>query len=404
MSEGRNSTARWLLAVVAFLIVYGSLFPFRFEDVGASGPIDLLRRLTWARTTPSDIAANVLLYLPFGVCLAWLLAARLGSLLAIAAACVAGAALSTVIEVAQLYETRRVSSLTDIACNTLGAVAGALLAVAVREAQQRLRPPGIEGVLRQPVTTSLVVLWIGYRLAPFAPVLDFDKWRTAVEPLLREPWFQPGPVLRLLLPWLVVTRALHSLQSRGAGLPATLLVMLLVALGLVIVAGKVLTPADLVAMGLALVLAWPLDRLGEERASALLAFGLAALLITAGLEPFNFRLERDVFALAPFRESLARYSALNLPGMFLKCFTVGSLVWLLARAGNGILLATLVGAGLVFAIEVLQLWLPGRSAGITEPLLALAAGGLIALFESGRSAPVAAPAPALRKPAKPRRR
>ena len=65
MSDGSNSTARWLLAVVTFLILYGSLYPFRFVDIGASGPMDLLARLDWARTTRSDIAANVLLYLPF---------------------------------------------------------------------------------------------------------------------------------------------------------------------------------------------------------------------------------------------------------------------------------------------------------------------------------------------------
>ena len=37
MSDGSNSTARWLLAVVTFLILYGSLYPFRFVDIGASG-------------------------------------------------------------------------------------------------------------------------------------------------------------------------------------------------------------------------------------------------------------------------------------------------------------------------------------------------------------------------------
>lgn len=397
MNEGSSGTARWLLAVVAFLIVYGSLYPFRFEDIGARGIVDVLARLRWARTTRSDIAANVLLYLPFGVCLAWLLAARLGGLLGIVAATAIGALLSTGIEIAQLYETRRVSSLTDVTCNSLGAFAGALLAVAAREAQQRLRPPGIEGMLRQPVTSALVVLWVGYRLAPFAPVLDLAKWRAAVEPLLSGPWLEPAPVLRLLLPWLVVTRALHSLQQQGAALPAVLVVMLVVAAGTVLVAGKVLLPAEVTAMALALALAWPLDRLGDERAAALLAFGFAALFIVDGLAPFNFRVDPNAFSMLPFRDSLAHYSALNLPGVFFKCFTTGALVWLLARAGNSVLVATLVGGGLVLGIEVLQLWLPGRRAEITEPLLALAAGGLIALFESGRAAP-AAPAPSGRKP------
>jgi hypothetical protein len=35
----------------------------------------------------------------------------------------------------------------------------------------------------------------------------------------------------------------------------------------------------------------------------------------------------------------------------------------------------------VFLVELLQTWLPGQTAEITDPLLAIAAGGLIALFE-----------------------
>ena len=83
MADGSTRTAAWLCGVVLFLIAYGSLYPFRFTDIGAAGIGGLLGRLDWARTTRSDIAANVLLYLPLGASLAWLLAARLGNLLAI---------------------------------------------------------------------------------------------------------------------------------------------------------------------------------------------------------------------------------------------------------------------------------------------------------------------------------
>ncbi len=62
-----------LLAVITFLIVFGSLYPFSFSLEGAEG---LARAgvLPQAGTTRSDVAANVLLYVPFGACLAWLLA------------------------------------------------------------------------------------------------------------------------------------------------------------------------------------------------------------------------------------------------------------------------------------------------------------------------------------------
>jgi hypothetical protein len=67
--------------------------------------------------------------------------------------------------------------------------------------------------------------------------------------------------------------------------------------------------------------------------------------------------------------------------MFLRCFTNGALVWLLCQTGLRTLVATGAGAGAVFAIEVLQTWLPSQTAEITDPLLAICAGGLIAVFE-----------------------
>ncbi|MGH6782972.1 MAG: hypothetical protein ACREB5_12830, partial [Sphingomonadaceae bacterium] len=101
------------------------------------------------------------------------------------------------------------------------------------------------------------------------------------------------------------------------------------------------------------------------------------------LAPFDFQLAQDRFAFLPFGESLTQYRATNLTDMFLRCFQDGALVWLLARSGLSVLAATALGAGLVFAIELLQTWLPGHTAEITDPLLAIAAGGLIAVFERG---------------------
>jgi len=62
--------ATWLLAVIVFLIAFGSLYPFSFSLAGA-GVIERLGELPRAGTTRSDVAANVLLYLPLGTCLAW---------------------------------------------------------------------------------------------------------------------------------------------------------------------------------------------------------------------------------------------------------------------------------------------------------------------------------------------
>lgn len=376
----------WLLAGVTFLIVYGSLYPFRFASIEVDGLAGLLARLPWARSTRSDIAANVLLYLPFGACLGWLLAARLGGPLALAGATLAGVLLSTGIEVAQIYETRRVASLGDVSYNGLGTLAGSALALALRSARHGFSRHPLARLLARPIPAALLLLWFGYRLAPFALTLDPAQWLAAVSPLAAAPrnWFAPVATLGYLAGWLVASRALAELYPGRHPIAVLAIAMLGVLAGTVLVSGKALDPNELCAMAFALGLSLPLARLAPGRSAGLLALLLAAWGILAGLAPFDFRLDPDAFGLVPFRDALTRYRATNLGDMFQKCFACGALVWLLARAGLHLLAATLATAGLLLGIELLQAWLPGKSADITDPLLALVAGGLIAVFDPGR--------------------
>jgi len=382
-SDDSVRAARWLLVVVAFLIVYGSLYPFRFEGVEVAGIRDLLARLTWARTTRSDIAANVLLYLPFGACFGWLLAERLGGLLAILLTTLAGTLLAAGIEVAQVFETRRVASLADLVFNGAGALAGSALAVLLRSARRQLRRHPLHQVLAQPIAAALLLLWAGYRLAPFAVSLDPAEWLASFGPLREDPraWIDARAVAGDLLAWLVVSQAVATLLPRRGAVAPLAMMMALLTCGTVLVSGKRLDPNDVLAMAAAVALAWPLSRLQPQRAAALLASATAAWLLVEGLAPFDFRLDPDAFGLVPFEDSLLRYRATNLLELFRKCFLYGALVWLAVRSGLRVGVATLMSAGLVLVVEFLQVWLPGKPAEITDPLMVLAAGGLLALFE-----------------------
>ncbi len=380
MADPNRRIAAWLLAVIAFLIAYGSLYPFSFAPVAGANPFELMKRLSFARTTRSDIAANVLLYLPLGACLTWMLVGQLGGLLAAITATFAAAALSFTIEFTQLYETRRVASLADLAYNTVGAFAGAWIAIAIAATHRRLHGSALAGLLRHPVATALLLSWIGYRLAPFALVFDPAKWIGSFAPLAEGGWLVPGAVLPHALAWLVLVPVCERLAP-GRTLTLVGISMAAVLAGRILFAGLALEPAEIVGMTVAIALSYPLLRLPVERAASLLAAALIVLIAIQGLAPFDFQLAQDRFALVPFGESLTQYRATNLTDMFLRCFTDGALVWLLARSGLSVLAATAMGAGLVFSIELLQTWLPGHTAEITDPLLAIAAGGLIAVFE-----------------------
>jgi len=382
VADQNRRIATWLLAVIAFLIAYGSLYPFSFAAVDGAGPLELLKQLSFARTTRSDIAANVLLYLPLGACLTWLLTAQLGGLAAAIVATLAAAALSFTVEFAQLYETRRVASLADFTYNTIGAFTGAWIAIAIGATHRRLHATPLAGLLRHPVATALLLSWIGYRLAPFAPVLDPGKWAASFAPLPDLGLLTPGAVLPQLIAWLVLVPVSERLAP-GRPLRLVVIAMAVVLAGRILFAGMTLDPAEIAGMLGALALAYPLLRLPPERALSVLAAALIVLIAIQGLAPFDFQVAQDRFALVPFGESLTQYRATNLTDMFLRCFTDGALVWLLARSGLSVFAATAVGAGLVFSIELLQTWLPGHTAEITDPLLAIAAGGLIAVFERG---------------------
>jgi VanZ family protein len=382
VSDVNRRIAHWVLAVIAFLIVYGSLYPFGFAAVEGESPLDLLATLSFSRTTRSDIAANVLLYLPLGACLTWLFAGQLGGLAAAIVATAAAASLSFTIEFAQLYETRRVASLTDLLYNTIGAFAGAWIALAASATHRRLHASRFAGFLRHPVATALLLSWIGYRLAPFAPVMDPGKWASAFGPLASDDWWSLGAILPHALAWLVLMPICERLApGRRAALAGGAMAVVLA--GRVLFADMTLEAGEIAGMAVAFALWFPLSHLPPERAVSLVAAGLVALIAIQGLTPFDFQVAQDRFAFLPFVESLTQYRAANLTDMFLRCFHDGALVWLLARSGLPVLAATAVGAGLIFSIELLQTWLPGHRAEITDPLLALVAGGLIAVFERG---------------------
>jgi VanZ family protein len=391
MADSGNRTAGWLLAIVLFLIVYGSLFPFAFDWSRADGPLEALTHLGFARTTRGDIAANLLLYFPAGLLLAWLLALRMGALAAILATAIIGLLLSFSIELLQFFEPKRVASLTDMLLNAAGTLAGALAGLVGVHGRSRLRSGWLAVALREPIAVALVVCWLLVRLLPLAPTLDVQKWRNAREPLATAPWWVPLESARLFVAWTVVGYAASAAGRRRLDWAWLFVIAAIAVLGRIVIIGKVLMPAEVAAIAVSIPAALILARLGTTGAS-ILAWSIAALAIVRGLEPFTFAIDTRAIALAPFGTGLAGSSEMALPVLLDKVFFSASLVWLLTRAGHSMLWATILAMGLLLGIEVLQVWLPGRTPNVTDPLLAVVAGGVIALLQGTASG--GAPAPA----------
>lgn len=384
MTETLNlRTARWLLAMVVLLILYGSLYPFELRPVAHTGLWDLVRRLHWARTTRGDLFANVLLYLPFGAALAWSLPRSMGPVSRLLVVTLCGAALSFSVELAQLFARLRVSSLSDVASNTAGTALGCAGALVVGALAARLHASEALKLTREPVSAALVVLWLASFLPPWLPRFDPSRWPAAWSRITDAGW--PAPDLALLhaLGWLVVGAALRVLTRPQYVWGALLVLASLTMLVRFTVFSGFAGAAEPAGAAAALVL-WPLvARLGERTLLLALFAALLGALVWRGLAPFEFTSHARPLRLVPFGDLISRGSTgFDLPVLFGKAFRYGALVWLLARRGLGPLGAGIFVAGCLLTLEFVQMWTPAGQhvPSVTDPVIAIAAAIVLALF------------------------
>ena len=126
----RSGLVEYLAVAYTLLVAYASLYPFHPWRPLASSPLAFLFD-PWPRYyTASDVALNVLGYLPLGLlatlaAMAWV-TPRWAALIAV----IAGTSVSLGMETLQSFLPPRVPSNLDLLSNGLGALAGAIVAIA----------------------------------------------------------------------------------------------------------------------------------------------------------------------------------------------------------------------------------------------------------------------------------
>ena len=243
--------ARGACLVYGLLVLYSGLAPWSgWRDLGV-GPLAYLAAPVPRHLTTFDLIVNVLGYMPLGALVALSAHPRLRAGLAALLALVAGALLSGTIEAVQTYLPSRVPSNIDLLTNTLGALAGGLLAAPFasglidrgRLAELRLR--WFER--RSSVLLLLACLWPLAQLYPEPMLFGTGDTRDALEAAFAAfggtwPTLDParfGPAEFVLAEAFVVAGALLAVglalasTMRPAAPRATLLIaLLLVALAL----------------------------------------------------------------------------------------------------------------------------------------------------------------------------
>jgi len=358
MSSRTHFAAPLLLVIIVALILYVSLYPFRF---GADGPtaMEVLRELSWARASRGDMLNNVLLYVPLGFCIALTVEPRFGRLAGIAAGLVGGALLSITMEIMQGSIATRVPSLTDLSLNAAGALAGAIGGSAWHALGARMTPQANPAGRSGAIALVVLVLWLIARLWPFVPDASLRQLKRAVRPLFTPEIGWPD-LAAFFVGWLVVAQAVFHLARRQRSVDVFLIVIAAVLVGRTFTAGNTLEFAELAAIALLLPVLVLISRVEDRGRSALLAAALGTWLASVALLP-ALGGARDVAIELP---ALGEFLGRNAPPpaeLAGRAFSYVALTWLL------------VGSGLF----------PHVAAGITVLLVVL-----LGLMQAGAATPV----------------
>jgi VanZ family protein len=365
-----------LLATVALIavIVHGSLYPYQFRvPPGMAGPVETLLD-SWAAPPSSygDLVANLLLYVPLGFFGA--LAIRGGRALRLCIMTLAGLVLCTGIELAQFYDIGRVTNMSDVYLNTSGTALGAIAALVLANAGRYL--PATE-IAVNPIPVLLLVAMLGYHLYPYVPTIDLHKYWRSVRPLILNPSLPPYPLLRYVALWLTTSYLIGAIAGFKHSRLLVLLFAACVFAGEILIENLVLSLPELVGAALAIG-AWFVIGRSRRAAAPLAAVVLCAAIAVARLEPFNFEAPARDFGWLPFRSFLGGSLGINVASFLEKFFLYGSLVWLSIEVGLSSWLATVLVALFLFVTSVAETYLPGRSAEITDALMVLMIGLIMA--------------------------
>lgn len=367
------------LIIVAALIAYGSLYPFHWRDRHeAVGAVSFLLGTwrTWDRR--GDLLANIILYLPFGFFGVHAVPSRLGRAARLALPILAGACFSVAMELMQFHIAGRVTSMGDVYANTigtaLGAAAGTMFIAPWRWAV-------LADLAGHAVEAMLIAAWLGYRLYPFVPTIDLHKYWRAIRPLIMAPSLPGLELPRFTILWLVIAWLTESIFGPRRWLLLFPLLAGTEMAGRIIVVHGRLTLPDIAGAVLAGVLWLMLRRIPGR--TALLAVLWLALVVGSRLAPFTFTASARAFGWVPFAGFLRGSIAVAAQSLCEKFLLFGGLIWLLHKAGLGLLSATGFTATLLVATSLAQMHLPGRSAGITDAVMTLVIGGVFVLVPSG---------------------
>ncbi|MCL6416233.1 VanZ family protein [Aestuariirhabdus sp. Z084] len=360
----------------AVLITYGSLYPFNFTGLEDHQLWHELMRGWNGRSHIGDILGNIILFIPYGYF--GMFSFRRHT---IAKVLVSGILLALVLQMFQVYLPSRDANIRDVWWNLLGTgvgVVGALIPF--------LRADRLLARHQQLEVFPLIVAasWLGYRLMPFVPSIDWQQIKNSLKPLLLNPQLSVTNVFHDTVAWLVIALIWQTLKPpRWPNRLLWLAVPVLFALEVLIIYNSLsLSNVVGVMLAAAIWLCWMQHYPDRTRWVFLL---LVAMLAINALAPFELRSSATEFHWIPFYGFLGGAMMLNTAVIFEKFFLFGAALWLLLQLGVRLPVATVIMVVITFAIEMAQLVFDHHLAEVTDPILVVLIGMLCHTLQQLRS-------------------
>jgi len=384
MPAPRASSKLWLATlIIAAVILYGSFYPFEFRvPASGIGPIATFLASIGQRPGRGDFIANILLYLPFG----FFFVLSHGS--DRQAACLpvvvlGGALLSLSVELTQYYDAGRVTAFSDFYTNTLGTLLGGLAALPIGAS---FRLPYIGEVTARPIPTLLIIAWLGYRMYPYVPTIDLHKYWNALKPIVLTPSLTSYDLFHQATIWLALYALIEAAAARRRSGFLAPMFAILVLCGKILIVNTVLRLAEPVGAATAFVVWLALLWLPVRLQTGIVGLVVCGYVTALRLEPFTFLPFARSFDWVPFDGLMHGSLQADALAFLEKFFLYGSMVYLLGIALRQRVLATLLVTLLLFATSWAETYLPGRSAEVTDALMALLIAALFAMLPTERDA------------------
>lgn len=332
-----------LALVIGVVIVWGSLYPFRFEVSSSSTAYREAFELPF---DSGDLTANVMFYFPFGLFLARSLSGVnpfAGTILA----ALLGAALSLGLELAQCFEPARAPNIWDFAGNTLGVFAGAF---------------------------ASLLHWssVGPRAVILSSFIASRITGSPTPPLQSYPWLLPAvqdfvAVLAIALVFEPEARPKTILRFGGCVVAAYGLRWL--------IEEGTFPRAELAGFVLGAAVWWIALRTLPQRKIGVLVLFMLWMSLEA-LSPFVFSAQHRGFGLTPFVSLIRAPREIALGAALFKVFSYGTFLWMMQQRFpnlkfGSIEAGTLIAATFVLLLRTVQTYVPGRTAEVSDMLMVL---------------------------------